>query len=159
MKKGNFFVFGMLAMVLALGSVFVGCTAGGGDDETDVRTFPENMLGDWSKPNGSDSLSARFYNSEIISERNPVPQGRFSFSPVTGAFIVKDISGNSYTANPTHPDGGRWCKAVNFTAIIGADGKMTISGAKEIADDDHYVSTFDGTSISITDLNGTYTKK
>jgi hypothetical protein len=33
MKKDNFFVLGMLAMVLALGLAFVGCDNGGGGDE------------------------------------------------------------------------------------------------------------------------------
>jgi hypothetical protein len=47
---------------------------------------------------------------------------------------------------------------------VGIDGKLTISGAKEIQfvqenGDNNNVSSFERKSVTINELNGTYTKK
>ena len=154
MKKGKFLTLGMLAMVLTLGLVVFGCATGGGGNETDTLFFPENMLGEWNKDSGS--LVVNFHKA--VPE-DGIEDYRLGVTSVSGAFILQEISGNSYTLSSTHPDGGRWSMNLNFTARIGADGKLTISGAKEVSFGTNTVSSWNGSSGSVNDLNGTYTKK
>ena len=154
----------MLALALALGLAFAGCD-NGGDVGTEMRAFPENMLGEWSKDSGS--FTVQFSNKEPDGSLDVV-NGRFNFSPVNSQYIVKDVSGNSYTLESTHYDtssGFSYSHDLNFTVRIGADGKLTISNSKEVpiaASDSNTGSTlssFDGTGSSASDINGTYTKK
>ena len=158
MKKNKIIVLGLLGFMLVLCFTFVSCDSSG-NDETDVRIFPEVLLGEWSRPHGSDTLSVRFYNSENTDEWNPVPHGRFNFGSVPGAFLVIDISGNSYILSSTHPEGGRYSQNLSFTATIGSDGNLTISSAIEIPFGENIVSSFDGTGTTANDINGIYTKK
>jgi hypothetical protein len=158
MNKNSFLVLGMLAMVLALGLSLSGCVTEGsnGLDDTETRAFSENMIGSWSK---SDGLTVTLRNAEPDEWINVV-FGRFSIvapGVTPAAFIVAEISGNNYTLNPT-TEGGRYYQCLIFTAIVGVDGKLTISGAEEfVRGEDANLSNFDGVAVSV--INGTYTKK
>jgi hypothetical protein len=149
---------GMLAMVLALGLALSGCVTEGSDDldDTETRAFPENMIGSWSK---SDGLTISLRNAEPSASINVV-NGRLSIvapGVTPAAFIVAEISGSSYKLGST-TEGGRYYQGLIFTAIVGADGKLTISGAEEfVRGEDATLSNFDGVAVSV--INGTYTKK
>jgi hypothetical protein len=101
------------------------------------------MLGGWSKDSGP--VNIRFF------EHNG--KGRLEL-PFDENSILAYISGNTYTLDPTIMRGAQY----SFTAAVGANGKLTISGAKEIITEERNVSVFAGKSMAVTDLNGTYTK-
>ena len=146
MKKGNLLILGML--VMAIGLVLSGCATSSGDGETETRTFPDRILGDWIKDSGSYEIGF-FIHNEIGRLRLPFDENS----------VLEKNSGNSYTLSPTSPNGGRYSMNYSFTATISTDGKLTISGAKEIPIEDRTVSMFTEMGASVNDLNGTYTKK
>jgi hypothetical protein len=119
--------------------------------------FPENMLGHWIKD--AASLEISFSNKENISQWAHVPYGVIWSETLPSTAGLHEVSGNTYSLNPAHPEGGRYTKRLVFTAQVGADGKLTISGAKEVAYGTNTVSWFSGTSRSVDEMNGTYTKK
>jgi len=157
MKENRFFVLGILTILLVLGLVSA-CDNGSGTDteEIDIRTFPENLLGEWI----SGEKSVMFRNREP-DEGLPVKNGAFNCSQVSSHFIVMEdgISGNNYNLGST-VEGGRGYKNLSFTAKIGNDGKLTISDAKELdrVEGQTLLSNFEGGS-SVNDINGIYTRK
>ena len=84
MKENKFFVYGMLAMVLALGLAFTGCTTGGGEkDALDGTTW--GVLTDW----GGDLRLT--FNSPDYEER------AINYDDALVSRGVYSISGNTVT--------------------------------------------------------------
>ena len=121
----------MLALALAL--AFVGCK----NEPEEPSVFPDNMLGTWK----SDSNSTEIFVSN--SGADGFPPGVVTFWVNGWGFELESISN----------DGTYRCvdraNVMTFKAVVGNNGKLTIS---------EFTTNNDGGGL-LSNVNGTYTKQ
>jgi hypothetical protein len=122
MKRKHFFVFGMLAIVLACGFVYVGCETGNNGDGGNSRFNGTWINGILSIEITGDSYTLKGYGTNIS-------KGTFSTTGTNSGsvtFNVTHIWNSSWQSNPM-TDIGTWSLANGNTLII--DELTTLSTA------------------------------
>jgi len=137
MKKGKFLILGMLALVLALDLVFVGCNNGGGEPYDGPKTI---------KITGYNSQGITAYNMEIYSEATGTagwPPAACADQEINGQTITYAVvNWDDHWGNPTP-----WTGTGKFFIVIECNPPKDSSkdGAK-------YVYSADGTNATLVDI-------
>ena len=125
----NFKLFGIIVMVAVIGFSMASCFP---DDEYEEEThaeFDSALVGNWIKDGSTNPTITISFSNE-----SEVEFGGFYW-------YCRTKNGNTYTVEYNNGP-------ATFTAVVGSDGKLTVSGM-QIAD----------SSFNPNDYNGTYTKQ
>ena len=158
---------GFIAIVAMIGFSMASCeqlfNKGGDDDNDQSIFFPEVLAGDNSTWEGSGVRWNKDGESVYVVFRNYFSQGSrrtsFSFTDNPSSFSLNAKDGDKYTVwrySGWNADEEKDEYAIfSFTAIVEADGKLTISNATLIEDVPSHITSI---AHAVDSLNGTYTK-